>query len=165
MTIPAGLATTINIWKTPPADPDEKVRYVWSGGSAGGNVPVCSQEQYASVIEPTPEPTPEPAPGSVIMPDLRKFGENQAKERLAALGVTNYIYVDYQTRERIPAIYDQFSPYAVVSTIPAAGQPIVPGTTIVLGIRAPDPQPAAPPADQPPAPPAPQPSEGQPPAP
>ena len=57
-------------------------------------------------------------PGSVRMPDLRRFGENQAKEQLAALGVTN-IYVDYQDRARIPDLYDQYAPYAVVSTLPA----------------------------------------------
>jgi peptidoglycan glycosyltransferase len=79
------------------------------------------------------------------MPDLRRFGENQAKEQLAALGVTN-IYVDYQDRSRIPDIYDQYSPYAVVSTLPAPGDYIPPGTTVVLGVRAPDP---GPPADAP----------------
>jgi peptidoglycan glycosyltransferase len=90
------------------------------------------------------------------MPDLRRFGENQAKEKLAELGVTN-IYVDYQDRTRIPDLYDQYSPYAVVSTLPAPGDYIPPDTTVVLGIRAPDPdpQPADPPVPEVPTPPVP----------
>jgi peptidoglycan glycosyltransferase len=65
------------------------------------------------------------------------MGENQAKAALANLGANN-IYVDYQTRAEIPEYYDQFGPYVVISTIPRAGDWIMPGTTVVLGIRAPD---------------------------
>jgi peptidoglycan glycosyltransferase len=65
------------------------------------------------------------------------MGENQAKEALARLGANN-IYVDYQTRAQIPEYYDQYGPYVVISTIPRAGEWIMPGTTVVLGIRAPD---------------------------
>ncbi len=80
------------------------------------------------------------------MPDLRNFGENQAKERLAALGIYS-IYVDYQTRDRIPDIYDQFGPYVVLSTQPSALRMDPSRHTVVLGIRAPDPGPEPPPAD------------------
>jgi peptidoglycan glycosyltransferase len=89
-----------------------------------------------------PEPQP-PVPGAVLMPDLFRLGENQAKELLNRLGVSQ-IYVDYQGRNRIPDVYDQFLPYTVVSTLPRAGEWIIPGTTVVLGIREPDPAPAAP---------------------
>lgn len=137
MYIPAELIKTITVWNLPPADPDEEIDYQWSGGSAfsASQIPPCTNEMITSIAPP----------GSVRMPDLRRLGENQAKEQLAALGITN-IWVDYQTRDRIPDIYDQVAPYAVVSTLPRAGEWIKPGTTVVLGVRAPDPQPeAAPP--------------------
>ncbi|MDQ2997403.1 MAG: penicillin-binding transpeptidase domain-containing protein, partial [Chloroflexota bacterium] len=136
--IPDDMLTTIQVMKLPPFDPDEKVDYRWAGGGAvsAQQIPDCTDALIASVAPP----------GSVRMPDLRRFGENQAKEKLAELGITN-IYVDYQDRARIPDQYDQFSPYAVVSTLPAPGDYIPPGTTVVLGIRAPDPGP--PPADAP----------------
>ena len=155
------MITTIKVWNVPPQDPDEKVEYKWQGGSAASanDIPDCSGELIASVAPP----------GSVRMPDLRRFGENQAREQLAALGLTN-IYVDYQTRERIPDVFDTTAPYAVVSTLPGPGEWIPPGTTVVLGVRAPD-EVAAPPAEQPTAapadgqPPAPTPEGGQPPVP
>lgn len=149
---PDGLAQEIYIWKTPPPDPDEKVTYVWNGGAATNSdtvdgLPLCEQ----SMFEP-PIPVP-PVAGAILMPDLKRLGENQAKSLLATLGVSEgQIYVDYQTRDRIPNDYDRFVPYAVVSTLPAAGDWIMPGTTVVLGVRAPDPAPGQP------APP----SEGQP---
>ncbi len=59
--------------------------------------------------------------------------------------------MDYQTRDGIPYDYDNFVPYAVVSTLPAAGDWIMPGTTVVLGVRAPNPGPEQP---------APQPTDG-----
>jgi peptidoglycan glycosyltransferase len=130
--IPDGLLTTIKVWNLPPPDPDEKVDYHWQGGSAisDAQIPDCSDAMIVAVAPP----------GSVRMPDLRKFGENQAKERLAALGITN-VYVDYQTRDRIPDVYDSVGPYVVLSTLPAPGDWIRPDTTVVLGIRAPDPEP------------------------
>jgi peptidoglycan glycosyltransferase len=142
--VPEGMLTTIKVWNLPAYDPDEKVDYRWSGGGAvsAEQIPDCSDAMIATVAPP----------GSVRMPDLRRFGENQAKEKLAELGVTN-IYVDYQDRARIPDIYDQYVPYAVVSTLPAAGDYIAPDTTVVLGVRAPDPGP--PPAPEVPTPPVP----------
>jgi pectate lyase len=89
-------------------------------------------------------------PAAIVMPDLRMLGENQAKDQLAALGVTN-IWVDYQTRDRIPEVYDQYEPYVVLSTMPAAGEAIPPGETVVLGIRAPEASAAAEPVVETPA--------------
>ena len=140
--VPDGMLATIKVWNLPPFDPDEKVDYHWSGGGAvsAEQIPDCTDAMIASVAPP----------GSVRMPDLRRFGENQAKDKLAELGVTN-VYVDYQDRTRIPDLYDQYVPYAVVSTLPAPGEYIPPGTTVVLGVRAPDPGPPPEP-DVPPAP-------------
>jgi len=159
--VPPGLAREIYIWNVPPRDKDEKVEYRWSGGSAGSAVrlddlPACT----AAMFEP-PVPKP-PVEGAIQMPDLRRLGENQAKEALAAIGIgADRIYVDYQTRARIPEAFDQFVPYSVVSTVPAAGDWILPGTTVVLGIRSPSetevPQPAPTEAPPQPAPAAPQP--------
>jgi peptidoglycan glycosyltransferase len=64
------------------------------------------------------------------------LGENQAKEQLALMGITS-TYVDYQGRDRIPAVFDTVAPYVVVSTLPAPGAWVPPDTTVVLGIRAP----------------------------
>src|SRR5262249_42309879 len=76
LAIPEGMLTAIKVWNLPPPDPDMKVDYHWEGGSAisEAQIPDCSEEMIAAVAPP----------GSVRMPDLRKLGENQAKERLAA---------------------------------------------------------------------------------
>ncbi len=135
VTIPQDMLTDIKVWNVPPADPDEKVEYRWQGGGAfaAESIPECTNEMIASVAPP----------GSVKMPDLRRLGENQAKEVLATLGIYN-IYVDYQTRDRIPDVYDAYGAYVVISTLPAPGDWIPPDTTVVLGIRAPDPGPSEP---------------------
>lgn len=134
------LLTTILTWNVPPPDPDEQVVYTWEGARGtmgdraiepivGASIPTCSPDVLVPLTPPTP--------GAVRMPDLRRFGENQAKEQLAALGIFN-VFVDYQTRDRIPDVFDQYVPYAVISTIPAAGEWIDPDVTVVLGVRAPE---------------------------
>jgi len=154
-TYPEELVTSLRIWNIPPPDPSERVRYVWNGGSATqfagdgenpgqyANLRSCRPEDF---IKPTPVP---PVAGAIQMPDLRHFGENQAKDELAKLGIFS-VYVDYQTRDRIPETFDQFAPYAVVSTLPAPGDWYIPGTTVVLGVRSPSDAPqAATPTPQP----------------
>jgi len=143
VSIPPDMLTTIKVWNVPPRDPDEKVEYRWQGGGAfaADAIPACTNEIVASVAPP----------GSVKMPDLRRLGENQAKEVLASLGIYN-IYVDYQTRDRIPDVYDAYGAYVVISTLPAPGDWIPPDTTVVLGIRAPDPAPSEPAAPEVPTP-------------
>lgn len=135
LNIPADMYTTIRVWNLPPVDPaEEKVEFRWEGsGLISGKIPQCSLETIATVAPP----------GAIRMPDLRHFGENQAKEMLASLGLTN-IYVDYQDRSRIPDSFDSFAPYAVVSSMPAAGEWVYPEQLIVLGIRTPDANPATP---------------------
>ncbi len=177
-TYPEALTRSIYFWKTPPADPDMRVRYEWSGGSFNPDLrpdelPACTAELFAPPVR-----TP-PVAGAILMPDLQRLGENQAKELLASLGVSaGAVYVDYQGRDRLGADYERFVPYSVASTLPKAGDWILPGTTVVLGVRAPDPDPLTapvePPAEapaptQPPPPdqgqPAPQPTSAPPPQP
>jgi peptidoglycan glycosyltransferase len=164
---PPELQKTLTVWNVPDPNPGERIEYRWSGGSAANqfnadDFPLCEPVMF----EP-PEPQP-PVAGAVEMPDLSRLGENQARELLTRMGVTA-IYVDYQTRERIPDIFDDYLPYTVVSTLPTAGDWIIPGTTVILGIRAPDsaPIPATPvtepPANQPPPQPTPEPPPGEPP--
>jgi peptidoglycan glycosyltransferase len=140
---PSSWMETVTVWDIPESDGSERVQYRWSGGSAGrsaGAYPVCTP---AMLVPPTPVPTPtpdRPAPpvaGAVQMPSLIGYGENQAKSILAGLGVTSVV-VDYQTRDRVPQLFDSYGPYVVLSTSPTAGNWIMPGTTVVLGIRSPD---------------------------
>jgi len=70
------------------------------------------------------------------MPTLVGFGEDEAKEVLSELGITN-VLVDYQGPDRIGDVWNQFPPYTVVSHIPEAGTIVTPETSVVLGIRAP----------------------------
>jgi peptidoglycan glycosyltransferase len=140
----SGSIRTIQAWNTPDPDPDVRVQYRWEGGSAGagvsaGSFPICT----AALLAPPPTATPDvppttepPVAGAVQMPGLVGYGENQAKAILAGLGVTS-VLVDYQTRDRVPALYDQYGPYVVLSTQPGPGSWITPNTTVVLGIRAP----------------------------
>jgi hypothetical protein len=138
--VPEESLRTIYTWRLPAPDPSEQVTYRWEGMAAQYNgapvlpiradlIPPCTQDMLA-VFEP-------PVPGGLRMPDLERYGENQAKDILAAMGITN-VFVDYQTRDRIPDIFDDYAPYAVVSSLPAAGEWVTPDMTIVLGIRAPE---------------------------
>ncbi|MCS6938552.1 MAG: transglycosylase domain-containing protein [Roseiflexus sp.] len=131
--------TTILTWNVPPPDPDEQIVYTWEGMQSAISdrviAPIVASAIPACTAEMLVPYTP-PVPGAVRMPDLRKLGESQAKEQLAALGIFN-VYVDYQTRDRIPEVFDEYPPYAVVSTLPAPGEWIDPNMTVVLGVRAP----------------------------
>jgi peptidoglycan glycosyltransferase len=159
VTPPEQLIREIYVWNTPPPDPLIRVEYRWEGGSANttqtvADLPPCTAEMFEAPIE---EP---PVPGAIRMPDLIGLGENQAKDALAALGISSFlIQVDYQTRDRIPGIFDDFLPYTVVSTSPPADEWLLPGTTIILGIRSPSetevpqPEPVQPPPSEAPAPP------------
>jgi peptidoglycan glycosyltransferase len=126
--------TKITTWKLPPRDPSEQIEYRWEGSTAFSpdQIPVCNDQMIAMAGVSATLPTP----GAIQLPDLRGLGENQAKEQLALLGITS-TYVDYQGRDRIPAVFDTVAPYVVVSTLPAPGAWVPPDTTVVLGIRAP----------------------------
>ncbi len=186
---PSSRVKTLFQWNLPPYDEDERVKYVWSGGSAGGsrpeNYPYCTASMFiVPTVTPAPIPTAEPSPtavgpappvdGAIQMPNLIRLGENQAKEVLAGRGVS-VVSVQYQDRSQIPHIFDEYAPYTVVGTIPQAGGWISPGSSVTLQVRAPSsavtnsqpeptqppqPQPTQPPVEQPPAqPPQPQPTE------
>jgi membrane peptidoglycan carboxypeptidase len=162
---PAEQLVTETQYSFPPTVPEVRANYGAWGGNRLGNVPACDD----SVLKPTPTPSPTAGPvappvaGAIRMPDLIGYGENQAKDILAALGIpVSQVYPDYQNRQRAPDAFDKYPPYAVISTLPRAGDWIVPGTTVVLGIRAPEeaapaasPAPAPPEATTPPAPSAP----------
>lgn len=138
----------INYWNLPPPDPDVRIEYTWSGCSAGQhapNLPFCTRN-ILSVATPvrlsTPTPQvqvsrPAPMEGAVQMPSVYGMSESQARVILKSIGIQD-IYVDYQTRERIPDQFDQYIPYTVISTLPRAGNWILPGSSVILGIRAPD---------------------------
>lgn len=172
MNVPADRLTRISIWKTPAVNKEEeKVDYRWDGGrgttsyTSADSIPVCN----AAAFGPTEEELKaqeeqrqeeqrqqEAALGIVRMPDLRRFGENQARELLSSLGIYTVV-VDYQDRARIPDLFDQYAAYAVISSQPGAGDIIQPGQTVVLGVRAPEaappeaaPQPTPEPAPAPP---------------
>jgi|GEM_PF-3806506 len=91
--------------------------------------------------KPTKKPTPprsSQAPTFPKMPELRGYGENQAKELLANLGVgMAHIQVQYQSRSELGALFDRYPAYAVVSTLPAVGNELRPGMLIILGVRSP----------------------------
>lgn len=152
---PPELVREILVWNIPKPDPDMRERFQWHGGSAGSashwdTLPACSRSMFEVQPSPTPTIVAPPVAGAIRMPDLRRLGENQAKSLLTALGVApEMIYVDYQNRARIPDVFDQFPPYAVVSTLPPAGEWILPGTTVVLGVRAPEEHHTPPPSANP----------------
>ncbi|GIV98217.1 MAG: hypothetical protein KatS3mg057_2874 [Herpetosiphonaceae bacterium] len=86
-----------------------------------------------------PARTATATPAVPLMPNLIGYGENQAKEILAGLGVApEHIVVDYQSRSKLGDLFDQQPPFAVVSTQPQIGEPLAPGITVVLGIRSPE---------------------------
>ncbi len=140
----------VTFWNLPPPDPNERVRYVWSGGSAGHskpNIPFCTTSILTvptpiKMDTPTPTPTmpsisPAPMDGAIQMPSLYGLSESEARVILSGIGVDS-IYVDYQTRDRIPESFDQYIPYTVISTLPRAGNWILPGSSVIMGVRAPD---------------------------
>ena len=135
---PPTLQHTVLIWKTPPSDPDMRVTYEWENHPLDSTPPIeelppCSDELF---LPPIPQP---PVPGAILVPDLKGLGENQARDLLISLGVDpTMIYTDYQDRSRLGDEYDLYAAYVVLSSLPAQGDWILPGTTIVLGIRAPD---------------------------
>lgn len=98
--------------------------------SAAGDPPLAAP---AEPVAPGASVTPTPLP---TMPNLTGLGETQAKQALARLGIYMVI-VDYQGRDRLGVLYDQFPPYAVVSHLPPPGAVARPGMLVKLGIRAP----------------------------
>ena len=115
-----------------------RVTYEWENHALDSTplieeLPLCSDELF---VPPVPQP---PVPGAILVPDLKGLGENQARDLLASLGVDPIlIYTDYQDRSRLGDEYDLYGAYVVLSSLPTKGDWILPGTTVVLGVRAPD---------------------------
>ncbi|HEY1015885.1 MAG TPA: transglycosylase domain-containing protein, partial [Herpetosiphonaceae bacterium] len=135
---PEDSLVTLFVWKLPKVDPsEEKIDLSkWGGFSADtdddvkvsdvGEFPPCSADQFGPTATPTPDPNAPPAvgPGQILMPNLVGFGENQAREILASLGLRGQVIVDYQGRDRLGAAFDRFPAYAVVSSLPGANTPV-----------------------------------------
>ncbi|WP_083469867.1 transglycosylase domain-containing protein [Herpetosiphon geysericola] len=172
---PEGAISSIYVWKLPESNDDERIDLSkWKGYTSdrndnGEDSPVAVDPDKlpsCDAVAPTPTPgtpTPDPltptapilGPGQVQMPNLVGYGENQARQILMNLGFApDKIVVDYQGRDRLGPVFDQYPAYAVVSSLPGVGSAVDLNTVIILGIRSPDTsQPTAPPA-QPTAPPA-----------
>ena len=72
------------------------------------------------------------------MPDIRGLDAQVALDTLVALGIPQeLIYVDLQTRDRIPDAFDQYQPNQVIGAIPAPGDWVLPGSPVTIGARAP----------------------------
>lgn len=91
----------------------------------------------AWVVEGVP-PAP-PQPGAIQMPyNIRGEPRERVIEWLLQRGVAaDRISSDFQTRERIPDVFDTFQAGQVVSSSPAEGAWIAPESQVVLGVRAP----------------------------
>lgn len=86
---------------------------------------------------------PAAAPGQFQMPELFDMTEMQARETLLRLGVRAALIVsDYQDRAKLGELFDRVAPFHVVSSLPHSGEIVNSGTTVVLGVRAPEPLPA-----------------------
>lgn len=92
---------------------------------------------WAWLLDDTPPPPP--SPGAIQMPyNIRGESLEQVTEWLAQRGVpAANVASDYQTRERIPEVFDRFQPGEVVSSEPAEGAWIPAGGKVILGVRAP----------------------------
>ncbi len=79
------------------------------------------------------------APEQFAMPELVGLTEMQAHEALLRLGVpVTQIVSDYQDRAKLGDLFDRVPPFQVVSTLPHSGEMVRAGTTVVLGVRAPE---------------------------
>lgn len=89
------------------------------------------------IVEDTPPPPP--APGAIQMPfNIRGEPRERVIEWLLQRGVApEQISSDFQTRERIPEVFDSFQPDDVVSSDPPEGAWIPQGGSVILGVRAP----------------------------
>lgn len=129
-------------WVLPPDEPNINTTYAWEVVPNietlqppilpfdAKLIPACTNEMLVAFGPPVE--------GAVRMPDLRSLDAQTAVDTLTALGVdAALIYVDLQTRERIPDVFDQFAPNQVISTLPGASTWILPGQAVIIGARAP----------------------------
>lgn len=130
-------------WILPAAEPDIFALYQWEA-------PATTDVEFQPKIIPVPATsiavcTPEmlarfgpPVEGAIRMPDIRGLDAQVAVDTLVALGVPQtQIYVDLQSRDRIPDVFDQFQPNQVIGSIPSTGDWVLPGASVILGARGP----------------------------
>ena len=127
-------------WIVPPTEPDINVKLNWELAENAAErtpqilpfdaamIPICTTEMLSQFGPPVE--------GAVRMPELRKMDAQTALSTLNQLGITN-VFVDEQSRERIPDVFDQYAPYEVIGTIPSVGEWILPGASVVIGARGP----------------------------
>jgi peptidoglycan glycosyltransferase len=129
-------------WMLPPDEPDILTTYAWEVVPNietlqppmlpfdATMIPACTNEMLAAFGPPVE--------GAIRMPNLQLLDAQAAVDTLTALGVDpSLIYVDLQTRERIPDVFDQYAPNQVISTLPASDVWILPGQAVIIGARAP----------------------------
>jgi peptidoglycan glycosyltransferase len=140
LSVPPDRVVNAVAWIVPPPEPDINVNLNWEVAANAAErtppilpfdaamIPVCTTEllgQFGPPVE-----------GAVRMPELRKMDAQTALSTLNQLGITN-VFVDEQSRDRIPDVFDQYGPYEVIGTIPSVGEWILPGASVVIGARGP----------------------------
>ena len=109
------------------------------GTHASDGAGLADARRAVAAVDALPS-RPAPAPAQLQMPQLVGLTEQQAREALLRLGVPAALIVsDYQDRAKLGDLFDRVAPFFVVSSLPAAGAPIGPGSVIVMGVRAPQP--------------------------
>ncbi len=129
-------------WILPTPEPEINALYQWEVAKNIAEFPITFIPADAkSIAVCTPEMLSQfgpPVEGAVRMPEIRGLDAQVALDTLVALGIpSTQIYVDLQTRDRIPDAFDQYQPNQVIGSIPAPGDWILPGTSVTIGARAP----------------------------
>lgn len=129
-------------WVLPVPEPNIYPLYQWEVASnAAERQPPILPVDAATIPACTPELLSRfgpPVEGAIRMPEIRGLDAQVAVDTLVALGIPKeLIYVDLQTRERIPDAFDQYQPNQVIGSIPAPGDWVLPGGSVVIGARAP----------------------------
>lgn len=70
------------------------------------------------------------------MPDLAGMTEEQAKQRIAELGLAHE-YTDYQGCDKLGDLCNRYGPGVVVSSVPGVGATVKRGDAVTLGVRQP----------------------------
>lgn len=127
-------------WIVPASEPDINVRLNWElATNAAERVPRILPLDAATIPVCTTEMLSQfgpPIEGAIRMPELRKMDTQTALSTLNQLGITN-VFIDEQSRDRIPEVFDLYAPYEVIGTIPSVGEWVMPDTSVVIGARGP----------------------------
>ena len=129
-------------WILPFAEPNINALYQWEAPVVTGELqPKIIPANAGSIAVCTPEMLARfgpPVEGAIRMPDIRGLDAQVAVDTLLALGVTQtQIYVDLQSQDRIPDVFDLYQPNQVIGSIPGTGDWILPGASVILGARGP----------------------------